>query len=68
MDLAYYSGTPHAKDILQRIREGTQRIVFTSPEALLETVLTPAIYRAAKSGQLAWLVIDEAHMVQQWGG
>lgn len=52
--------------ILQRLARGTQRVVFTSPEALLG-VLRSAVYRSAREGTLRYLVIDEAHMIEQWG-
>jgi ATP-dependent DNA helicase RecQ len=52
--------------IRQRIAAGTQRIVFTSPESFLQS-LAPAVYQAAERGLIGGLVIDEAHIVSQWG-
>jgi hypothetical protein len=49
-----------------RIRDGSQRIVFTSPESLLGS-LRLAVYDAARRGFLRFLAIDEAHIVEQWG-
>jgi ATP-dependent DNA helicase RecQ len=54
------------QEIRDRIRNGTQRIVFTSPESLMNS-LAPAIYQAAKFKKLRYFVIDEAHIVEQWG-
>jgi superfamily II DNA/RNA helicase len=54
-------------EIRRRMRRGQQRLVFTSPEALLEPALAEAVYTAARAGQLQRLVIDEAHIVDQWG-
>jgi len=54
------------QEICDRIRNGTQRIVFTSPESLMNS-LAPALYEAAKSEMLRYFVIDEAHIVEQWG-
>jgi ATP-dependent DNA helicase RecQ len=54
------------QEIRDRIRNGTQRIVFTSPESLMNS-LAPALYKAAKSEMLRYFVIDEAHIVEQWG-
>ncbi|RKH43185.1 DEAD/DEAH box helicase [Corallococcus sp. AB050B] len=68
---AYFSGTDveareRNQGIRQRIRQGTQRIVFTSPESLLGP-LSGALYDAARVGFLRLLVVDEAHMIEQWG-
>jgi RecQ family ATP-dependent DNA helicase len=69
---AYVGGTDEERrrtnsDIRRRIRQGGQRIVFTSPEALLEPAMAEAVYAAAHRGQLERLVIDEAHIIDQWG-
>lgn len=68
---AYFSdrseaGTERREGIRRRIRQGTQRIIFTSPESLIDS-LTPCLYEAAKLGMLHYFAIDEAHMVEQWG-
>ena len=50
-----------------RLREGRQRVVFTSPEALTRT-LGRVLEQVAASGRLGHFVVDEAHMVAAWGG
>jgi superfamily II DNA/RNA helicase len=53
-------------EIRSRMRNGTQRILFTSPEALVTSLLR-SVFDAADAGMLRYLVIDEAHLVSQWG-
>lgn len=45
---------------------GTQRLLYTSPEALVSS-LAPAVMECARAGTLQQVVIDEAHLVDQWG-
>ncbi|MEV0769605.1 protein DpdF [Nocardia salmonicida] len=52
--------------IRDEIRSGRQRIVVTSPEAV-ESGLSAALENAAELGYLTHLIIDEAHLVEQWG-
>ena len=52
--------------IRERIRSGTQGILFTSPESATGS-LAPAIWDACKKGNFKCLAIDEAHMVAGWG-
>lgn len=70
-ETAYYSddseaGKKRRQEIRQRIRQGTQRLIFTSPESLIDS-LAPSLYEAAEMGFLRYFVVDEAHMVEQWG-
>lgn len=66
--LAWHSGLSKEQrsEVRRRLREGTQRLLFTSPEALT-TSLLGAISDAARNGILRYLVIDEAHLTTQWG-
>ncbi len=54
------------QDIRHAVRTGRQRVLITSPEAL-EWGLGDALARAAEAGYLRYLIIDEAHLVDQWG-
>lgn len=66
--LAYYSGQDEGEraTIRARVRDGSQRLVFTSPESLLAS-LAPAVYAAVRSGDFRYFIIDEAHTVGSWG-
>lgn len=59
--------TPEVKRQLRdAVRAGTQRLLYTSPEALVSS-LAPAVMECARTGLLQQVVIDEAHLVDQWG-
>lgn len=65
---AYYGGMPDEERLAVRagIRDGTQRIVFTSPESLNGS-LAASVSAAAGAGLLRYFAIDEAHTVASWG-
>lgn len=56
----------HRAEIRQRLCDGTQRILITSPEALTTSLLR-TVLETATAGMLRYLVIDEAHLITQWG-
>ncbi|MBT6957267.1 MAG: ATP-dependent DNA helicase RecQ [Opitutae bacterium] len=65
-----YSGD--AKDgikdeIVAACEKGTQGPVICNPEALVQGRLANAIKKAAREGFISHFVIDEAHMVANWG-
>lgn len=66
--LSYHGGLPDTEKsrLWGAIASGDVPIVFTSPEALLGR-LRDAVLEAARQGRLKYLVIDEAHVVAQWG-
>lgn len=65
---AYIGGMDPAvkKHLRAAVRAGTQRIIYTSPEAFVSG-LSGAVADAARHGNLQQIVIDEAHLVDQWG-
>jgi ATP-dependent DNA helicase RecQ len=66
--LAWHSGLTAGErmTIKTAIREGRQGILYCSPEAMTGALL-PALYDCARAGLLAYLIVDEAHLVSQWG-
>jgi len=67
-ELAYHSelSAEVKVAIRQRVADGSQRMLFTSPEALLSG-LSAVAYKAAEQGLVTAIVVDEAHVVAQWG-
>ena len=54
------------KELREAVRDGSQRLLYTSPEALV-TGLARTLLACADAGMLQQVVIDEAHLVDQWG-
>jgi len=53
-------------EVKRRVRDGTQGILFASPEAVCGALLA-SLYHTAERGGLRYLVVDEAHLIAQWG-
>ena len=65
--LAFQGGSETQNGIIaDRIAEGSQGLCFASPEAACGRLREP-LRRAAEAGHLRALVVDEAHLVDQWG-
>lgn len=54
------------QQVLERLKDGGQRILFCSPE-LASGKLRPTLFRLAQQGQLEALIVDEAHIIDHWG-
>ena len=65
--LAYQAGAEAGNAVIaERIANGSQGLCFASPEAACGPLST-SLRKAAESGKLRALVVDEAHLVDQWG-
>jgi ATP-dependent DNA helicase RecQ len=53
--------------VVNDVREGRTRLVFTSPEACVSGRLRHVLEEAAAKHQLENLVVDEAHIIESWG-
>lgn len=65
---AYIGGLDNdtKRTLREAVRSGAQRLLYTSPEAFV-TGLSAAIIESARAGVLQQIVVDEAHLVDQWG-
>lgn len=67
-ELAYHGD--RSREVKRAMRErlvaGTQRLLFTSPESLVQSLAEP-LRNLARRGGLTYLVVDEAHLVYSWG-
>lgn len=50
------------------IQDGSCRLLFTSPEACVSGSLRQLLDDLAKAGRFDNLVVDEAHIIDSWGG
>jgi ATP-dependent DNA helicase RecQ len=67
---AYYGGISEDKrsTIRNGLLNGTLPLLYTSPEAVFNGSLYQIILEAARNNRITRLVIDEAHIVVDWGG
>lgn len=65
---SYSSGSANGTQIIDAIKEHTARLLFISPEALIKNEdFMKIIIEANDSKYLKNIVIDEAHIVIEWG-
>ncbi|MCB2399369.1 protein DpdF [Rhizobium ruizarguesonis] len=65
--LAFQGGSDAQNSIIaDRIADGSQGLCFASPEAACNRLRLP-LRQAAEAGLLRAIVVDEAHLVDQWG-
>lgn len=62
------SANAHLPRILEAIQKRTLKLLVTSPEAIIKNnMLRSAIEKAADANSIDYMIIDEAHIVQDWG-
>ncbi len=63
-----YQGASDNLAMINMIKSNTARLIFTSPEAILKNDMFAAtLKKSAEMGYLHNVVIDEAHIVPDWG-
>ena len=67
-EILYYSGGVEALPILEKIKAKKARLLFISPEALIKNIgFVNAVNNANQQRYLKNIIIDEAHIVVDWG-
>lgn len=66
---AYYADCGRAKkqQIKEEILSGVLPILYISPEALMQNEFKEMMLEAAKLNRISMLVVDEAHLIVDWG-
>lgn len=63
-----YSGHPEKMDeLVTKIENGENTILYISPEGLTNYEISMALINAAKKNNISAVVIDETHLVIDWG-
>lgn len=65
----YYGDMAEEEKIVVRegLLNGTIPLLYTSPEAIINGAFSNIILEGARNGKISRLVIDEAHIVVDWG-
>lgn len=67
-EIMYYHSGCNANELISAIDKKIVRMLFTSPEALIKNIkIQNIIFKANSNGYLKNFIIDEAHMIIEWG-
>jgi ATP-dependent DNA helicase RecQ len=68
LPLAYHGGLSSAEKqaLRDRVAQGSQPLIIASPESVVQG-LRGSLLRCARRGSLKALILDEAHLIAQWG-
>ena len=67
-EIMYYHSGCNVDELISALDKKCVRMLFVSPEALIKNVkIQNSIFKANSQGYLKNLVIDEAHIIIEWG-
>lgn len=67
-EITYYNSDSDASRVAKLIEQKVIKILFISPEAIIKNnIISETIRKENEKGNLSNLVIDEAHIVVEWG-
>lgn len=67
-EIMYYHSGRDADELVKHLDNKTVQMLFISPEAIIKNKrLQSSIFDANKSGDLKNMIVDEAHIIIEWG-
>lgn len=67
-EILYYHGGCNVDELINALDKKNVKMLFISPEALIKNIrIQSSIFKANSEGYLKNLVIDEAHIIIEWG-
>lgn len=67
-EIMYYHSGCNVEELVSALDKKLVRMLFVSPEALIKNIrMQNSIFKANSKGYLKNLVIDEAHIIIEWG-
>ena len=62
-----YSSGEKMEELVDKIQNGKSKIIYISPEGITNPKISKALINAAKKKNISAIVIDETHLVIDWG-